>query len=325
MISLLFSFILTFSLACAQERSPFVGKFIEVQEGADVEEIIERARNQLELPESTDRSFLANWLGKFNFKQVGLNAYRWASAHSQNPAIRGNVLNLAMILPASHFLEMSSGPVGVYYANQMDLGLAVTSAVGTIGALISVPGLDPLCAILLLTYKFKPVQNSWTLVRVGLFKTSVLVAKITGLQLLWETVFASANRIDALRNHFKGLPQVETSLEFFGGERRESFRFWSDTGSLILRLHDSAGQKPYLESVEVTGNFQMNKSLQPFGYNIRAALEQVLAIENIENLEKFSHISSVESVGDSKKIKFVPSSLPLHPKISLRCGNALKR
>lgn len=78
--------------------------------------------------------------------------------------------NLALLLGASHLIEMSLGPVGVGISASLDAPVWMTATVGLVGGVISVPGFDPLCMGLFALYTRKSFQDKVSKVR--LFLTS---------------------------------------------------------------------------------------------------------------------------------------------------------
>ena len=131
---------------------------------------------------------LKDWAKSFNLKRSFIKAYRFYDQNKSNAAIKHHLANLAVILPLSHALEMLSGPIMSSVSIANNWPLAVTGAISTVGAVISVPGLDPLCILIFSAYPLKPVQNTITYLREGSIAVFSFVAHYSGLKYAFKNV-----------------------------------------------------------------------------------------------------------------------------------------
>lgn len=196
--SFLLSFIVTFSFA-AWAHEP--ARHCDHQCQSDIHKITEEFHELLEggehhhysLQESlkklaTRRGFV-EWVRSFNLKKTALNAYRVYQVKSANPKIRDHVANLAFVFPLSHAIEMSSGPLLSALSAGAGWPDAVTGAFGVMGAIISVPGLDPVCLLIYATYPAsRSLQNSLTFIRVKTVSMLHFAGTVTGVKKIWQPI-----------------------------------------------------------------------------------------------------------------------------------------
>lgn len=96
------------------------------------------------------KSFFKTYAQKANLPKVMLGMLRWyETKKSDYPTIAAD---LSLLLLTSHSMEMLSGPIGAAWSQSQHLPIWVTSAIATVGGIISIPGLDPLCMLLGFTY-----------------------------------------------------------------------------------------------------------------------------------------------------------------------------
>ena len=119
----------------------------------------ERVQNILKA--SITRDFWNEFGKKFNFKRIAINLRRLASTQDPTHAQKAEVLkDLVSLFPFSHGFEMASGPLSIAVARIMGFeSVALDSALGAIGITISIPGLDPVCYIVIMGYAAEPFRN----------------------------------------------------------------------------------------------------------------------------------------------------------------------
>lgn len=176
-----------------KEHKPIVSiSFEDVKDPKTLDEfektIIHEAHEVIEGEEQG--RLISDWLNKFNLKAKFIDAYRWYSSHSDKK-YRDLALDSVFIFSISHLLEMSSGPITFSYGYQNNWPSWVLALIGTGGAIISAPGLDPLCLIIFATYYKSPkFRARVSKLRVGIFSAGSTAINHSGLKKLFHRYFS---------------------------------------------------------------------------------------------------------------------------------------
>ena len=106
-----------------------------------------------------------------NIKELIWKVRRYASMKKNiSLAMRDHLLNLMIIWPVSESLEVLSAPIVGTLGINMDLPSTVMVPLVTTLSFIALPGVCPLCTIILVVYPIKPVYRGITKVRTFVFK-----------------------------------------------------------------------------------------------------------------------------------------------------------
>jgi hypothetical protein len=271
------------------------------------------------------------WKEGLNFLGHAQDAYRAYLIASQTPAVREHALNLAFMFPLSHATEMLSGPIMASLSSAAGLPDSVTYGLGAIGAIISIPGLDPLCLLIFTTYPLPIVHKSVSLIRT---KTA------SGMVYLGRTLGLSEFLAEALKN-FESLPALlqqasrpESALELLGlGDYEYRFILKDEGGKenlaevvLVRSAPRSSNERGfyYVSQIRVSAagranRKQLKNALRSFGWNLKQATFKILEeVDREESLTKHFYISGVEVRDDGGiQIDFKPRAIHL-PKYDLR-------
>lgn len=218
------------------------------------------------------REGAVEWLKAFNLKTLAINSYRVYHIKGENPRFKEHVSNLVFAFPLSHAIEMSSGPLIGGLAAWLGMPDTVVGGAGLGGAIISIPGLDPICLMIYSSYPVsRRLQNAISFLRLKTMSVLTFVGTYSGLKKLgqitrgiwfqhwWET---SAQAILA---HDGGIELYADS----------TLREWL----LHLDYHPRAPE--YLVGVTFNPRYfsaltdkEWKKLLKPLPYNVRAAVEE---------------------------------------------------
>lgn len=142
-----------FDLAQNQSEAP------TTQPENDIESLLHEAHECMEggedEPVRNPRDFIKALMENYNFKKLFVNGYRWIQIKKSDPQYRDHALNVVYMLGLSHGLETLSGPLGMMFASQEGASSKTMALIGTVGAIVAIPGLDPLCLVLMSVYKSK--------------------------------------------------------------------------------------------------------------------------------------------------------------------------
>lgn len=106
-----------------------------------------------------------------NIKELIWKVRRYASMKKNiSSAMREHLLNLMIIWPLSESMEVLSAPIVGSLGIKMDLPSTIMIPLVTTLSFIALPGVCPLCTILLVVYPIKPVHRGITKIRTFVFK-----------------------------------------------------------------------------------------------------------------------------------------------------------
>lgn len=242
------------------------------------------------------RSTLQKWLSAFNFKEVGINAYRAFQIKSSQAATRNHAINLLLIVPVAHGLEMLSGPIASTIAHELGASVSTVLGLGAAGAIISIPGIDPLCILIFATYPLKPVHATMTLLRRCMVGTAQFMCRISGLAYAWRALSQTDDamtQLEALSSQTRpnASPFQYRLIRFspldLGSQSEQTFPMLiTADDEPWLELHIGGTDRFYLRHVVFharegvrmdTPSIQkeLGQALDPFHWNVRDALMRV--------------------------------------------------
>lgn len=326
---LVFVFILQSSHLRAADGTP-------AEKTQDVKSVLNQFHNDIEHSEIDNESktklynLLSQWIANFNFSKITLDAHRsvqmrYYQDNGKSEYIR-NLPVLASLHLVSHFIEASSGPVGVYVASQLGFGSSVQIAIGTMGAIITVPGLDPLCIILLAVSPFKPVQKTMTAIRLVAVKVAGGVSNMLHLQEAMNKLLENKDRLSEI---IKTSPNADLSLVYDSKKdvllKQLSVKSSEGKPYLTLTFQEKAG-KTWVTALEVLDAQTLNQNkksldqiLKQFNVSVRYALQRA-----IKTPRKTFYMDSVETTESSTNIQFKDYGVLVKPKIGLKTQNQIE-
>jgi hypothetical protein len=102
---------------------------------------------------------------EFDFKALSLRTVRVYNLYKNDPELKDHAKNLVFIVPFSHLVETSLAPVFMATGTYLEWSQPIILTGGAILSVAIIPGLDPLCLLILATYPLKPVYKSVNFVR----------------------------------------------------------------------------------------------------------------------------------------------------------------
>lgn len=273
------------------------------------------------------------WARGLNPLRLRRHAYRAYHMQKNKEELKEHALNLAMIMPLSHGLEMAAAPIFALGSSALDLPQWIVAG-GTSGlSLIAIPGLDPVCMMLFAVYPLRPVHK--TLVAVQRKVTYVVrAAQIRLVSQKRRDQIASEGRTDLLRALSTMNDQLQWSEEFVvqvqtqeaaGGQRTviqisdrtrgrpiAGFSFFEETA----QTHASTTVR-YLEAVRFGDQWRdedaanLSQFSKIFHWNVRDAMIESVRVRTGERdpaeLRGLFYVQSVTPEG----IVFTPRAVHL--------------
>ncbi len=295
----------------------------------DVKSLLDQFHHDIEHGEDSENktklnSVMSQWLANFNLARISMDVHRsvqmkYYQDDGKNEYIK-NFPVLASFYFLSHTIEVLSGPMGIYLASELGMGSAVKMMIGTVGAIITVPGLDPLCILLFAVSPLRPVQRMMTGIRLVAVKVSGGVSNQLHLKQAMAKIFESKDRLSEVVNRSK-----DTSINLVYDVKRDlmlrQMIVKSPEGKAYLALtFNQKNGKTWVESLEVLDQAVLNQNkksldriLSQLNMSVRHALSKA-----IKSPRKTFYTRSVSATDNSTNIQFKDYAVLLKPKIKLR-------
>lgn len=285
----------------------------------ELRELMDNAHHAIENDDST---FWEKVKGKANFKKITLNAYRWASENEDRPEVSNARANIAVMLLASHWIETIGGLAMAGYGVSNGLETWSDKLMTVAGLLIPIPGLDPMCIVLMSTYaKFPgPLNRMLTKPRVILLRGASAVNAMAGLPDGWvDSAYSSVSKKKFLQDYLKGGEAYshrvifnEYLFQIHGTQPGQTIELtMSRMPSGILALT----KVRFSERAPAMVRTYMGQLLKPFGWNIKSLVLEVdraIADGKFERLAQQNYIQRVDPLSDRYTVFLKPGAFPFH-------------
>lgn len=283
--------------------------------------LLDEAHHTLEDESAT--GFSQRWLEKFNFKKILMNAYRWRELHKNRPEVANAAANIVTMLVTSHTVEtiggltMASAGVGNGFDDP------ISWLMTTVGVTITIPGLDPLCIVLVGAYgKWPKVMDRWlTYPRLFIVKGTQAAGTLVGLSGK-KVAKMAAEKWKARFLQQLSAAGASVNLRMKSGQRAEFTVLGAHEGqSIVLEMKQEPNGAYALDSVHFSpearaiNRVYLKSLLKPFGANIRSLLIEIGQRWSEGTLSELSHLPYIESVeqnGEGLEIKVKPAAFPFH-------------
>jgi hypothetical protein len=263
---LIFNFTSAFAQINKVEKD-LSGKTLYSVDIVDVEEVIHKSHEIIEGQETGN--FFEDWKEAFRLKKKLIDASRWVSS-SKETSFEGIILDSVLLFGMSHSLEMSSGPAMVGVGVSQHWPDWLTAALGMTGAVISVPGLDPLCMLVFGIYYKSPLFRAGIgKLRVGLVSGTKFVGGVTGARALIKKIFVRPEYKEWLSE----MEHLDEFRELEDGRVVAKFSYPSLREPEIQLEVQFGADRPFLKSVFVANNISWKNQklsipwLKKFGWN----------------------------------------------------------
>ncbi len=237
----------------------------------------------------------AEWKEKFNFKNIILNALRWYQLKSDNPQIKTHAANILTMLLTSHTIETVGGAfMASAGAGSHNVVLNVLGPV--IGFTIMVPGLDPLCIALFVSYvKFPRLMGKAVYYpRIVLLESTQFLFRSLGINHLLNLLFPKED----------ALTRLERSLA-----KREGH---SEIIKMNEEIHIKIGSDKNQEAISLKGKLESGKILWEsvyFSRDLENDAERKIILQKIKGLNwvlRESLAQSLERSFDAATLRSLP-------------------
>lgn len=244
------------------------------------------------------------WLKGFDFKNLIVDNYRWVAMNMKNPRTKDYAIDIFGLWLVSHGIETASGPLTVAYGMTHDWHPLLIGAAATVGGIISIPTLDPVCIVLIGSYvKFKAFRKGVGAVRAFVLWPLTKSWSVLGASEILKDFFKanpSAEKLDGLYRMEKDAQGVSTF--FFKNKADNTIELEVKKDKVGTYLSAVTIQKTALDE-STSAKKLLKEWLSPLGWNARNLIYKVfqLSAEKKDLHENFSK-SYVKSVRESNSL-----------------------
>lgn len=272
------------------------------------------------------KKILAQWLDNFNLARISMDTYRWTQMkYYQDNGKSEYIKNfpvLASFYFLSHTIEVMSGPLGVYIANDLGLGSSAKVMIGSVGAIISIPGLDPLCILLFAISPTRPMQKIMSGIRLVAVKVSGTVSNQLHLKEAASKIFESKDRLAEIVNSSKDVV-LDYNLDNDKLSRELVVRSAEKKPYLALGFKNQNGREfvDYLRVLDSEILLQNRRELETLMKGLNRTARSAL-LRAIDKPKTNFYTNSVLVEGIETKVEFKDFAVLIKPKVQFRKSQA---
>ena len=267
---------------------------VEVQEIAQLTHILHQAIEGNHLHIHSVKDFFKvfrnkeKWAQLLNFHRITRRTLRAFNMESNKSNFVNHAKNLALLFPLSHFIEVMTAPAFVALGTIHEFPSIVIGLGGSLLSIIAVPGLDPLCILLLSTYPLKPVHKSVNFIRNFVEKSVRGIAVTLGLNTLLSKAYTYEDRFHFIKKEFEEksklnrLFKVELTPLIEGGQLSIFSKIDGRKILSLRRVRDSETNQFYIADIWVSQTAEqalIRNALRLLSYNARSAVRELLKIQ----------------------------------------------
>ena len=298
---------------------------IEGEHGHSIKEFLQAFKNK------------EQWIRMLNFQNIALRTTRAFNLESNKAHLKNHVKNLALLFPISHFIEVMTAPTFMAISTVHEFPAVVIGVGSSLLSLIAVPGLDPLCILLLITYPLKPVHRSIDFIRdVGERGLYGIVTTIK-LDVLLSKTYSHEDRFQFIKQALKTNSEFNRlfNIRLHTSKKGTKLSLFDKTNNnrvLSVKSNwDSEESRFYIQSVSLSPSAPKSTLKKSFlnllPWNARSAVREVIGLQaNPQKMESYEREFFVEKVNLSNKneieVLFKKGAVYLNDKIRFR--NILK-
>lgn len=274
---------------------------------------------------------------QLNFNKTARRAVRAFNMESDKEHLRDHVKNLSLLFPASHMIEMAASPLFIALGSIGGFPALAVGAGGALLSIIAVPGLDPLCILLLASYPLRRVHRTVNFVREGLESRARAVIFRAGFDRLFQASLTETDRFEAILKGFEKSQRLVSESSLFTQESSEHPRKrlmeMRDVGSrdLLFKIEtdfNPSDKREFIKTIFLAEEQLKSGSLAQalirlFPWNARGAMREVMRVgsssESQRKLESEFYMERVQWVaGKGLTATFKNDAIHLSAPLKLR-------
>ena len=229
------------------------------------------------------------WAHLLNFHKITRYTVRAFNMESNKKNLSNHVKNLALLFPLSHFIEVMTAPAFVAIGTVHEFPSVVIGFGGSLLSIIAVPGLDPLCILLLSTYPLKPVHKSIDFIRNFAERSVRGIAVALKLNVLLSKTYTSEDRFHLITREFEKKKKLNQLFDIEWTPLTEGSQlsiFRKKNGNKIFsvtRVRDLETNQFYIASIWISQTAEpvlTRNVLKLLSWNARSAVRELLKIKD---------------------------------------------
>ncbi|MDE0150879.1 MAG: hypothetical protein OXK80_00060 [Bdellovibrionales bacterium] len=272
------------------------------------------------------------WAHLVNFNRIARRANRAFHLASDKDDLKNHAKNITLLWPISHFIEFATAPAFVAIGTIHGWPSIVVGAGGSFLSLIVIPGLDPLCFLLLSTYPLKPVHRSVDFVRRVTENSLRGIITTVKLDVLFSKTYSYEDRFHFIQQKLKSSRRLNRLLtfrvsDFEGGNRLSLFDSTGEDEILsVKRVWDAEENRFYVKSVWISQtappDILKRHFLRLLSWNARAAVREVMELQKkpqkIQSYEKEFFVDEIVVSENGVEVSYKDRAVYLSNKIRFR-------
>ena len=272
------------------------------------------------------------WARLLNFHRMAKRTTRAFNLESNKDHLKNHAKNLALLFPLSHFIEVATAPTFIAIGTIHGLPSIVVGSGGSLLSLIAIPGLDPLCILLMSTYPLKPVHRSVDFIRRAVERGLRGIITTVKLDVLLSKTYSYEDRFSFIQQKLQSDAQLNQLFTvevntFEGGSRLSLFDGTGESEILSLRrIWDAEENRFYIKSILISQHASPDILRRGFfkllSWNARAALREVLELrrnpERASSYEKEFFVEQVIADKRGVRVTYKDRAIYLRDRIQLR-------
>ena len=275
------------------------------------------------------------WKHLLSFRKITLHTARAFNMESNKNQLANHVKNLALLFPLSHFIEVITAPAFVSIGTIHEFPSIVIGLGGSLLSIIAVPGLDPLCILILSAYPLKPVHRSVDAIRSFAEKSVRGIFVTLRLNTLLSKTHTYEDRFHLIKKEIetkKKLHQLfEIELQTLPEGVQLSLSNKKDGSPILVlkRVQDTKTHQFYIQSVwmaQTAENAAIRNVLSLLSWNARSAIRELLKIKDspqkIQSYEREFFVNQITVQDNGIEVLYKEKAIPL--KNSFRMKNNVR-
>ena len=272
-----------------------------------------------------------HWIQLLNFHRIARRTLRAFNMESNKSNFANHAKNLALLFPLSHFIEVMTAPAFVALGTIHEFPSIVVGVGGSLLSIIAIPGLDPLCILLLSAYPLKPIHTSVSFIRNFVEKSIKGVAVTLGLKTLLSKTYTYEDRFHFIKKEFEvknklnRLFKVELIPLIEGGQLSIFSKIDGRKILSLRRIQDSETNQFYIADIWISQTAEralIRNALRLLSYNARSAVHELLKIressQQIQAYEREFFVNQITAQEDGIEVVYKEKAINLRDKIQFK-------
>lgn len=270
------------------------------------------------------------WKQLLNFHRTTRRTVRAFNMESNKTHLANHAKNLALLFPLSHFIEVVTAPAFIAIGTAYEFPSVVIGFGSSLLSIIAVPGLDPLCILLLSAYPLKPVHKSVDLIRRFSEKGVRSIAAVLRLNTLFSKAYTYEDRFHLIAKEFESKSKLnrlfEVKLTALTNGNQLSLLSKIDGRQILSlkRIQDPDTNQFYLESIWIsqTAEPTLQSILHLLSWNSRSAVRELLKIKDdpqkIQSYEREFFVDQINIQENGMEVRYKEKAINLKGKFQFK-------